>query len=108
MLYILSHPCPDPSDVCSRTNLSLQFGIHTPVRSSTGILARLEPPPDVPFRLLVLSSLRSASHSARPVFALVVGIHVAAVALFAGNGRLVFTARGVRHAEVLVFVVLLS
>ena len=39
--------------------------------------------------------------------ALVVGVHVAAVAVFAGNRRLVFAGRGVRQAEVLVFVVLL-
>ena len=77
------------------------------LRSSTGILARLEAPLDVPFRLFLRSSLRSASHSAQPVFALVVGIHVAAVALFAGNRRLVFAARGVPNAEVLRFVVLL-
>ena len=80
---------------------------YTPVRSSTGILARLGPPLDVPFCLFLLSSLRSASHSAQPVFALEVGVHVDAVALFAGNRRLVLAARGVRHAEVLGFVVLL-
>ena len=92
MLYILACPCPDPSDTCSRTSLILQLDIHTPVRSSTGILARLEPPLDVPFRLFLLSSLRSASHSAQPVCALVVGVQVAAVALFAGNRRLVLAA----------------
>ena len=59
----------------------MQFDIHTPVRSSTGVLARLEASPDVPFRLLLLSSHHSASHSAQPVFALAVGVHVAAVAL---------------------------
>ena len=41
------------------------------------------------------------------IFAPVVGVHVAAVAFFAGNRRLVFAAGGVRQAEVLVFVVLL-
>ena len=40
-------------------------------------------------------------------FALGVGVHVAAVALFARNRRLVFAARGVRQAQVLVVVVLL-
>ena len=29
MLYILACPCPDQSDTCSRTSLSLQFDIHT-------------------------------------------------------------------------------
>ena len=107
-IIFLRMPFPDLSDVCSRTSLSLRFDIHTPVRSSTGILARLEAPVDVPIRLLLLSSLYSASHSAQPVFALVVGVHVAAVKIFAGNRRLHFAARGVRHAKVLVFVVLLS
>ena len=36
------------------------------------------------------------------IFALVVGVHVASVAFFAGKRRLVFAARGVRQAEVLV------
>ena len=79
----------------------------TPVRFSTGILARLEAPLDVSFRLFVLSTLPSSSHFAQPVFALVVVVHIAAVALFAGNRCLVLAARGVRHAEVLMFVVLL-
>ena len=107
MLYILACPCPDQSDTCSRTSLSLQFDIHTPVRSSTGNLARLKPPLDVPFHLFLLSSLRSASHSAQPVFALSVVVHVAAVGVFVGNRRLVLVGRGVRHAEVLGFVVIL-
>ena len=102
---MLACPCPNPSDMCSRTSSSLQFDMHTPVRSSTGILARLEAPLDVPFRLFSFASLHSASHSAQPVFTLVEGVHVAVVAIFAGNRRLVFAARGVRHADLLVFVV---
>ena len=76
--------------MCSRTSLSLQFNIHTPVRSSTGTLARLKAPLRVPFRLFALSSLYSSSHSAQPVFALVVGVQISAVALFAGNRCLFF------------------
>ena len=61
----------------------MQFDItHTPVGSSKGVLDCLEAPLDVPFRFPLLSSLRSASHSAQPVFALVVDIRVAAVAIF--------------------------
>ena len=41
------------------------------------------------------------------IFALVVGVHVASVAFFAGKRRLVFAARGVRQGDALVFVVLL-
>ena len=46
-------------------------------------------------------------HTNIKCFGLVVGVHVATVAFFAGNRRLGFAARGVRQAEVLVFVVLL-
>ena len=78
--------------MCSRTNL--QFDIHTPVRSSEGVLARLEAPQDVLFRLILLSSLHSASHSARHVLSLVLGVQVAAVALFRERSSCFCVTRG--------------
>ena len=69
----------------------------------TEVLCRVIPGQIPRIRFCMYPTYRTQIES----FALVVGVHVAAVAFFAGNRCLVFAARGVRQAEALVLVVLL-
>ena len=69
----------------------------------TEVLCRVIPGQIPRIRFCMYPTYRTQRES----FALVVGVHVAAVAFFAGNRCLVCAARGVRQAEALVLVVLL-